>query len=129
MPKPSRRLAVLALPALLAACAWQGAEVTELPTRIDYICAGNKTLPVARAPDSSMAAVIVDVVLNLGAGVLNQPARGVAWLANRLAQYGDGIEAGQIVLAGSFIRPVEARHGDTIVGDFGPYGSVSLFFA
>ena len=65
----------------------------------------------------------------LGAGVLNQPARGVAWLANRLAQYGDGIEAGQIVLAGSFIRPVEARHGDTIVGDFGPYGSVSLFFA
>lgn len=64
----------------------------------------------------------------LGAGVLNQPARGVAWLANRLAQYGDSIEAGQVVLAGSFIRPVEARHGDTIVGDFGPYGSVSLYF-
>ncbi|MBX5156340.1 MULTISPECIES: 2-oxo-hept-4-ene-1,7-dioate hydratase [unclassified Rhizobium] len=65
----------------------------------------------------------------LGAGVLNQPSRGVAWLANRLAQYGDGIDAGQIVLAGSFIRPIEARHGDTIVADFGPYGSVSLFFA
>ena len=65
----------------------------------------------------------------LGAGVLNHPARGIAWLANRLASYGGRIEAGQIVLAGSFIRPVEARHGDTIVGDFGPYGSVSLFFA
>jgi 2-oxo-hept-3-ene-1,7-dioate hydratase len=65
----------------------------------------------------------------LGAGVLNQPARGVAWLANRLAQYGDSIKPGQIVLAGSFIRPIEARHGDTIVADFGPYGSVSLFFA
>ncbi|MBB3569416.1 2-oxo-hept-4-ene-1,7-dioate hydratase [Rhizobium sp. BK491] len=65
----------------------------------------------------------------LGAGVLNQPARGIAWLANRLSQYGDGIEAGQIVLAGSFIRPIEARHGDTINADFGPYGSVSLFFA
>ncbi|MEF0943954.1 2-oxo-hept-4-ene-1,7-dioate hydratase [Rhizobium sp. BR 362] len=65
----------------------------------------------------------------LGAGVLNQPARGIAWLANRLAEYGDGIEAGQIVLAGSFIRPIEARHGDTINADFGPYGSVSLFFA
>jgi 2-oxo-hept-3-ene-1,7-dioate hydratase len=64
----------------------------------------------------------------LGAGVLNQPALGVAWLANRLAQYGDGIEAGQVVLAGSFIRPVEARHGDTVVADFGPYGTVSLFF-
>ncbi|MBB6485990.1 2-oxo-hept-4-ene-1,7-dioate hydratase [Rhizobium lusitanum] len=65
----------------------------------------------------------------LGAGVLNQPARGIAWLANRLSQYGDGIESGQIVLAGSFIRPIEARHGDTITADFGPYGSVSLFFA
>ncbi|OED01207.1 MULTISPECIES: 2-oxo-hept-4-ene-1,7-dioate hydratase [unclassified Rhizobium] len=65
----------------------------------------------------------------LGAGVLNQPARGIAWLANRLSQYGDGIEADQIVLAGSFIRPIEARHGDTINADFGPYGSVSLFFA
>jgi 2-oxo-hept-3-ene-1,7-dioate hydratase len=66
----------------------------------------------------------------LGAGVLNQPARSIAWLANRLAQYGDdGIEPGQIVLAGSFIRPVEARHGDTIVADFGQYGSVSLYFA
>lgn len=65
----------------------------------------------------------------LGAGVLNQPARGIAWLANRLSQYDDGIEAGQIVLAGSFIRPIEARHGDTINADFGPYGSVSLFFA
>ncbi|WP_448955559.1 2-oxo-hept-4-ene-1,7-dioate hydratase [Labrys neptuniae] len=65
----------------------------------------------------------------LGAGVLNQPARGIAWLANRLAQYGEGIEAGQIVLAGSFIRPIEARHGDTIVADFGPYGTVSSYFA
>ncbi len=65
----------------------------------------------------------------LGAGVLNQPARGIAWLANRLAEYGaEGIEAGQVVLAGSFIRPIETRHGDTIFADFGPYGSVSLFF-
>ena len=36
----------------------------------------------------------------LAAGVLNHPARGIAWLANRLAQYGAGIAAGQIVLAG-----------------------------
>ena len=64
----------------------------------------------------------------LGAGVLNHPARGIAWLANRLASYGDRIDAGQIVLAGSFIRPVEARHGDTIVADFGPQGTVSCFF-
>ena len=35
-------------------------------------------------------------------------------LADRLAAYGSSIEAGQIVLAGSFIRPIEARGGDTI---------------
>ena len=65
----------------------------------------------------------------LGAGVLNEPALAVAWLANRLAQYGQRIEAGQIVLSGSFIRPVECRHGDTILADFGPMGTVSCHFA
>ncbi|MCV0397263.1 MAG: 2-oxo-hepta-3-ene-1,7-dioic acid hydratase [Rhizobiaceae bacterium] len=66
----------------------------------------------------------------LGAGVMNDPALGIAWLANRLAEYGDeGIEAGQIVLAGSFIRPIEAQSGSTIHADFGPHGSVNLHFA
>ena len=64
----------------------------------------------------------------LGAGVLNHPARGIAWLANRLAEYGGAIEAGQIVLAGSFIRPIETRSGDTIIADFGPQGTVSCYF-
>lgn len=65
----------------------------------------------------------------LGAGVLNHPAAGIAWLANRLAQYGSSIAAGDVVLSGSFVRPVEARHGDTITADFGPYGTVSVYFA
>jgi 2-oxo-hept-3-ene-1,7-dioate hydratase len=65
----------------------------------------------------------------LGAGVLNDPALGIAWLANRLAQYGDHISAGQIVLSGSFIRPVEAPPGSKISADFGPYGSVRCSFA
>jgi 2-oxo-hept-3-ene-1,7-dioate hydratase len=64
----------------------------------------------------------------LGAGVLNHPAAGVAWLARRLSTYGGRIEAGEFVLSGSFIRPVEARHGDTIVADFGPFGTVSIYF-
>jgi 2-oxo-hept-3-ene-1,7-dioate hydratase len=64
----------------------------------------------------------------LGAGVLNHPARGIAWLANRLGQYGQRIEAGQIVLSGSFIRPVEMRPGDTITADFGRYGTLSCHY-
>lgn len=65
----------------------------------------------------------------LGAGVLDDPALSMAWLANRLALYGDRIEAGEIVLSGSFIRPVEAPSGCEVTADFGPHGSLSLRFA
>lgn len=64
----------------------------------------------------------------LGAGVLDHPALGIVWLAKRLRAYGMEIAAGDIVLSGSFVRPVEARNGDRIVADFGPYGSVGLRF-
>jgi 2-oxo-hept-3-ene-1,7-dioate hydratase len=65
----------------------------------------------------------------LAAGVLNHPATGVAWLANKIAPLGLALEPGQVVLAGSFIRPIEMRKGDTIQADYGPYGSVSCYFA
>jgi 2-oxo-hept-3-ene-1,7-dioate hydratase len=65
----------------------------------------------------------------LAAGVLNHPATSVAWLANKIAANGLALEAGQVVLAGSFIRPIETRKGDTIQADYGPYGTVSCYFA
>lgn len=65
----------------------------------------------------------------LGAGVLNDPMLGIAWLANRLAQYGQSIQAGDVVLSGSFIRPIEGTHGCLIEADFGAFGSVSCRFA
>ena len=58
----------------------------------------------------------------LAAGVLNHPATAVAWLANKIAPLGLALEPGQVVLAGSFIRPIETRKGDTIQADYGPYG-------
>lgn len=64
----------------------------------------------------------------LGGGVLNHPAEGIVWLVRRLAEYGDFIRAGEIVLSGSFIRPVEARPGDAIVADFGAHGRVGCQF-
>jgi 2-oxo-hept-3-ene-1,7-dioate hydratase len=65
----------------------------------------------------------------LAAGVLNHPATSVAWLANKIAPNGLALEPGQVVLAGSFIRPIETRKGDTIQADYGPYGTVSCYFA
>lgn len=65
----------------------------------------------------------------LGAGVLNDPVESVVWLARRMAQYGQQIEAGQVVLSGSFTRPVECPSGADIHADFGPFGSVRIKFS
>ena len=65
----------------------------------------------------------------LGAGVLNDPVESVVWLARRMAQYGQSIEPGQIILSGSFIRPIECPSGTQIHADFGMFGSVDISFA
>ncbi|MGC6517702.1 MAG: 2-oxo-hept-4-ene-1,7-dioate hydratase [Candidatus Puniceispirillaceae bacterium] len=65
----------------------------------------------------------------LGAGVLNDPIESVVWLARRMAQYGQHIERGQIILSGSFIRPIECPSGAHIQADFGKFGSVDISFA
>jgi 2-oxo-hept-3-ene-1,7-dioate hydratase len=65
----------------------------------------------------------------VAAGVLGHPAHGLVWLARKLAAHGERLEAGQIILSGSFIRPISVRKGQTIQADYGPFGSVSCFFA
>ncbi|HZV93165.1 MAG TPA: 2-oxo-hepta-3-ene-1,7-dioic acid hydratase [Caldimonas sp.] len=64
----------------------------------------------------------------LAAGVLNHPGYGIAWLANRLHRHGASLEAGEVVLSGSFIRPLDVVKGDTVVADYGDFGSVSCHF-
>lgn len=65
----------------------------------------------------------------LGAGVLNDPVESVVWLARRMAQYGQSIAPGQIVLSGSFIRPVECPSKTQITANFGAFGHVNISFA
>jgi 2-oxo-hept-3-ene-1,7-dioate hydratase len=62
----------------------------------------------------------------LAAGVLNHPASGVAWLANKIAPYDEQLNPGDVVLAGSFTRPTPAKAGDTLHADYGPLGSVAF---
>jgi 2-oxo-hept-3-ene-1,7-dioate hydratase len=68
------------------------------------------------------------VATGLGAAVLNDPVTGIVWLARRMAQYGQRIEPGQVVLSGSFIAPIECPSGTRIDADFGAFGSVSIRF-
>jgi len=65
----------------------------------------------------------------LAAGVLNHPATGVAWLANKIAPYDEQLNPGDIVLSGSFTRPATATRGDNFHVDYGPLGSIAFRFA
>ncbi|HWK74868.1 MAG TPA: 2-oxo-hepta-3-ene-1,7-dioic acid hydratase [Povalibacter sp.] len=64
----------------------------------------------------------------VAAAVLNHPANGVAWLANKLMPYGVALEPGQVILGGSFTRPTAARAGDTFHVDYGKLGSIACRF-
>jgi 2-oxo-hept-3-ene-1,7-dioate hydratase len=64
----------------------------------------------------------------LAAGVLNHPATGVAWLANKIAPYDEQLNPGDIVLGGSFTRPTQGRLGDVIHADYGTLGTISFRF-
>ncbi|MCU1478154.1 MAG: 2-oxo-hepta-3-ene,7-dioic acid hydratase [Subtercola sp.] len=64
----------------------------------------------------------------VSAGVLNHPASGVAWLANKIAPHGAMLAAGEIILAGSFTRPMWVYAGDTVYADYGPLGTITCQF-
>jgi 2-oxo-hept-3-ene-1,7-dioate hydratase len=65
----------------------------------------------------------------VSAGVLNHPANGIVWLARRLSEHGVALEPGQVVLSGSFTRPVAIAAGDTFHADFGDLGSIACSFS
>ncbi|MCY4542912.1 MAG: 2-oxo-hepta-3-ene-1,7-dioic acid hydratase [Rhodobacteraceae bacterium] len=64
----------------------------------------------------------------LGAGVLDDPVSAVVWLARRLGRFGQSIRSGDIILSGSFIRPIEAPPGSAFEADFGSFGRVEVTF-
>ena len=64
----------------------------------------------------------------VAAGVLGHPATGVAWLANKFHQHGARLEAGEIILAGSFTRPMWVAEGDTVLCDYREMGTIECRF-
>lgn len=64
----------------------------------------------------------------VAAGVLGHPGHGVAWLANKLATHGDVLKAGELILAGSFTRPLWVSAGDAIFADYGKLGTITCRF-
>ncbi|MFD5258310.1 hypothetical protein ACFWM5_36540 [Streptomyces bobili] len=77
------------------------------------------------------------VARGTGEDVLGNPASAVAWLANKLAEFGVALEVGQVVVSGSMTRPVflgastpDAAPGEAaaITADFGSLGVVTMSF-
>lgn len=64
----------------------------------------------------------------LAGGVMGHPAHGIRWVCKRFAPHGIGLEPGQVILAGSFTRPVIVRAGDTVLADYGPLGRIEVPF-
>ena len=64
----------------------------------------------------------------LAAGVMDHPAHGIRWVCRRFARHGIGLEPGQVILSGSFTRPILVRAGDRIRADYGALGEITLDF-
>jgi 2-keto-4-pentenoate hydratase len=60
-----------------------------------------------------------------GSAVLGHPYNSVAWLAAKLAQFGEKVQAGDCIMSGSFTRQFPLARGDRIEASFAGIGSVS----
>ena len=91
--------------------------------------------PLAVPPGFDLAAVSVDIIVSgthceraMGSEVLGTPAASVAWLANKLAEFGLSLEAGMRVMSGSFTRQYELKPGDRVEARFVPVGVTTAEF-
>ncbi|MEY2926727.1 MAG: hypothetical protein RL367_1204 [Pseudomonadota bacterium] len=64
----------------------------------------------------------------VSAAIMGHPAAGIAWLVNKLDAVGTGLKKGQVVLGGSFTRPVDVEAGTVIHADYGPLGAIGVSF-
>jgi 2-keto-4-pentenoate hydratase len=62
----------------------------------------------------------------VASAVMGNPINAVAWLANKLHDYGVVPEAGHVILSGSFIKAIPFQAGDTVVALFDHLGEVTF---
>lgn len=63
-----------------------------------------------------------------GAAAMGHPARSVAWLVNKLAEFGQGLKAGEFVLSGALTAAVTVSAGSVVCATFDRLGAVTVRF-
>ncbi len=91
------------------------------------------TLTEVRAIDLRTVGMVLEhngriVATAASAESLGNPVNAVVWLANKLATYGQSLEAGEIILSGALTRAMEIAPGDVFCGTFANLGSVKSMF-
>ncbi len=94
---------------------------------------GGRMRPVADL-DLRLLGVVISrhgQLLDTGAGAaaLGNPARCVAWLANKLGSFGEGLKAGDVVLPGAVHKMVPVEPGDVFRAEFAHLGAVTVRFS
>ena len=64
------------------------------------------------------------VATGMGDAVLGNPLHSIVWLASKLAAFGRGLKAGELVMTGSFTRQFPITPGDRIETVFSGLGAV-----
>jgi 2-keto-4-pentenoate hydratase len=112
-------------------------RITLVDTIADDASSGRMIVSEAIVPMEKLNLAAVSTVLTrngesvgtgTGAAVLGHPAFAVAWLANKLAEFGVPLLAGQVVLSGSMCGAVSVAPGDIFRATFTELGEVSLSF-
>jgi 2-keto-4-pentenoate hydratase len=62
----------------------------------------------------------------MASAVMSSPINAVAWLANKLGEFGTPMEPGHVILSGSFIKAIPFDAGDTMTASFTDLGDVTF---
>ena len=85
-----------------------------------------QALPELSAVTARVRVNGIEVGSGRGDAVLGHPYNSVAWLASKLAQFGERVRAGDYVMTGSFTRQFPLERGDRVETAFDGIGAVAV---
>ena len=86
--------------------------------------ADRSSTSAASAPSLAINGTIEES--GVASAVMGNPINAVAWLANKLHEYGVTPEPGHVILSGSFIKAIPFKPGDSVVALFDQLGEVTF---